>query len=74
MNKNCSYCSEIKTIYQYEKMVIENKYLSSIMEKNNIIIKQDKIISELFDTLKIYISQNEQDKIQNTINSRFDTF
>lgn len=71
MNKNCDYCSELKTIHQYEKIVIENRYLSSILEKNNIIIKQDRLITELYDKLKIYLSECEQDKIENFMRTRF---
>lgn len=71
MNKNCNYCSELKTIHQYEKIIIENRFLNSILQKNNIIIKQDSLITELYDKLKIYLSQNELDKIENTMRKRF---
>ena len=72
MNKKCDYCSELQTIHQYEKIVIENRYLTSILEKNNIIIKQDRLITDLYDKLKIYLSESESDKIENFIRTRFE--
>jgi hypothetical protein len=76
MNKNydiCNdYCLDLKTISQYEKITTENRFLNLILEKNNIIIKQDKIITELYDIVKLYVSEVELNIIQSKLKSRFD--
>jgi hypothetical protein len=76
MNKNydvCNdYCLDLKTICQYEKITTENRFLNLIVEKNNIIIKQDKIITDLYDIVKLYVSEIELNIIQSKLKSRFD--
>jgi hypothetical protein len=73
MNKNYDdYCLDLKTICQYEKITTENRFLNLIVEKNNIIIKQDKIITDLYDIVKLYVSEIELNIIQSKLKSRFD--
>lgn len=52
-NSSCNYCTENKTILFFDKIATENRLLNLIVEKNNIILKQDKLILELFDELKL---------------------
>ena len=75
MNKNyeeCNeYCLDLKTICQYEKITTENRFLNLVLEKNNIIIKQDKIITELYDIVKLCVSEVELSIIHSKLQSRF---
>ena len=73
MDTICNVCNENKTLIFFDKITTENKLLNLVVEKNNLILKQDKLIIDLFEELKLtnasYITIN---KFREKIFDRFD--